>query len=104
MLTPLLNKIFSSLGEETNGTDDEIQLADLRKGYLNFLLVVLNNDLGLVLVSDGRAFTYPTIILYKANTINSQPADIRAAHRDCPTFRCGDKRPANLKACIFGHG
>ncbi|CUS09256.1 unnamed protein product [Tuber aestivum] len=53
LLAALLEKVYGSLGRETTGTDDEIQAAELRKEYLDFLLVILNNDLGLVLVSEG---------------------------------------------------
>ncbi|KAH0557174.1 hypothetical protein GP486_005038, partial [Trichoglossum hirsutum] len=52
LLTPLLQRVFAGLAEKTTGTDDEIQLAELRREYLNFLLVILNNDLGSVLVSE----------------------------------------------------
>lgn len=54
LMTPLLGRIFASLGEETTGTDDALELADLRKEYLSFLLCVLNNDLGNVLISEGK--------------------------------------------------
>jgi exportin-T len=51
MLTPLLQRIFARLGETPQGTDDEIQLGDLRREYLSFLGVVLSSDLAGVLVS-----------------------------------------------------
>jgi exportin-T len=54
LLTPLLQRIFSSLSEPVAGTDDELNLNELKKEFLNFVLVVLNNDLGQVLVSEGR--------------------------------------------------
>jgi exportin-T len=54
LLTPLLQRVFVALAEETTGTDDEIQLAELRREYLQFLLVILNQDLGSVLVSNGK--------------------------------------------------
>ncbi|KAK5202185.1 pre-tRNA nuclear export protein [Cryomyces antarcticus] len=62
LLTPLLQRVFSGLAEPTTGTDDEIQLAELRREYLNFLLVILNNDLGSVLVSSPNQSTFETII------------------------------------------
>ncbi|KAG0138705.1 armadillo-type protein [Tuber indicum] len=62
LLTPLLNKVFSSLGQEATGTDDEIQAAELRKEYLDFLLVILNNDLGLVLVSEANQPIFEQLI------------------------------------------
>lgn len=61
LMTPLLGRIFASLGEETTGTDDALELADLRKEYISFLLCVLNNDLGNVLVSEGGSHSSQTI-------------------------------------------
>ena len=51
LLTPFLQRIFSGIAEPTSGTDDEIQLAELKREYLGFLQVILNNDLGSVLIS-----------------------------------------------------
>ena len=55
LLTPFLQRVFAGMAEPTTGTDDEIQLSELKSQYLGFLLVILNNDLGRVLVSDGMA-------------------------------------------------
>lgn len=54
LLTPLLQRVFTGIAEPTAGTDDEIQLAELKLEYLGFLLVILNNDLGSVLVSSSK--------------------------------------------------
>ena len=54
LFTPLLQRVFASLSEEVTGTDDQVQLTDLRKEFLNFILIILNNDLGQVLVSEGK--------------------------------------------------
>jgi exportin-T len=54
LLTPFLQRVFSGIAEPTTGTDDEIQLSELKSQYLQFLLVILNNDLGSVLVSNGK--------------------------------------------------
>jgi exportin-T len=54
LLTPLLQRVFAGIGEPVNGTDDVIQLAELKREYLNFLLIILNNNLESVLVSEGR--------------------------------------------------
>lgn len=51
LLSPLLQKVFGGLSSPTTGTDDEIQLKELKLQYLNFLLVILNNELGAVLIS-----------------------------------------------------
>ena len=53
LLTPFLQRVFEGIAEPTSGTDDEIQLSELKSQYLAFLLVILNNDLGPVLVSNG---------------------------------------------------
>lgn len=53
LLTPLLQRVVAALSEPTSGTDDEIQLAELRRQYLNLVLVLFNNELGSVLVSNG---------------------------------------------------
>jgi exportin-T len=54
VMTPVLQRIFTALAVTPSGTDDEIQLAELRREYLNFITVVLNQDLGSVLVSNGK--------------------------------------------------
>lgn len=53
LLSPLLQRVYAGIGEPATGTDDEIQLAELKREYLNFLLVLFNNDLQSVLVSEG---------------------------------------------------
>ena len=55
LLTPLLQRVFTGINEAALGTDDEIQLAELKREYLNLLLVILNNDLGPVLLSEGKS-------------------------------------------------
>ncbi|KAK7526690.1 Exportin-T [Phyllosticta citriasiana] len=81
LLTPLLQRVFSGLAEPTNGTDDEIQLAELRREYLNFLLVILNNDLASVFISNANQATFDTII----TTIEHFARD----PTDYPTARLG---------------
>ena len=51
LLNPFLQRVFSGIAETVSGTDDEIQLAELKRAYLGFLLVILNNELGSVLIS-----------------------------------------------------
>jgi exportin-T len=55
LLTPFLQRVFASIAEPTTGTDDEIQLAELKREYLNFLLMLLNNDLGNVIISNSKS-------------------------------------------------
>jgi exportin-T len=57
-MTPVLQRIFTALAVTPQGTDDEIQLAELRREYLNFLVVVLNHGLGSVLVSNSKELSY----------------------------------------------
>ncbi|KAH6998841.1 armadillo-type protein [Ilyonectria sp. MPI-CAGE-AT-0026] len=62
LLTPLLQRIFGGLTEPIAGTDDEIQLAELRREYLSFLQIILNNGLEGVLISESnQGFFEPMI-------------------------------------------
>lgn len=54
ILAPFLQRVFSGIGEVATGTDDEIQVAELKHEYLNFLLAILNHNLQGVLVSEGN--------------------------------------------------
>jgi exportin-T len=63
LLTPLLQRVFAGLAEPITGTDDEIQLGELRREYLTFIQIILNNDLGSILVSESnQAFFEPLIV------------------------------------------
>ncbi|KAI1643831.1 Xpo1-domain-containing protein [Daldinia loculata] len=62
LLTPLLQRVFGGLSEPINGTDDEIQLAELRREYLTFIGVILNNDLAGVLVSEANQGFFESLI------------------------------------------
>lgn len=52
--TPFLQRVFAGIAEPAAGTDDQIRLAELKREYLNFLLMILNNDLGSVIISSGK--------------------------------------------------
>ena len=54
LLTPFLQRVFAGIAEPAAGTDDEIQLSELKREYLGFLLVILTNDLEAVLVSTSK--------------------------------------------------
>ncbi|KAA8908637.1 armadillo-type protein [Sphaerosporella brunnea] len=62
LLTPLLQRIFSALSEPVTGTDDQVQLTELRREFLNFILMILNNDLGQVLVSEANRNQFETVL------------------------------------------
>lgn len=62
LLTPLLQRIFGGLSEPITGTDDEIQLAELRREYLSFIQIILNNGLDGVIISEAnQGFFEPMI-------------------------------------------
>ncbi|KAF1815712.1 karyopherin-beta [Eremomyces bilateralis CBS 781.70] len=62
IVTPLLQRIFSGLGEPATGTDEEIQLAELRREFLDFISCILNNDLASVFVSQTNQPIFDTLI------------------------------------------
>jgi len=62
VMSPVLQRIFTALAVVPSGTDDEIQLAELRREYLNFIVVVLNQGLGSVFVSNANQATFEPII------------------------------------------
>lgn len=62
LLTPLLERIFSGLAEPIVGTDDEIQLAELRREYLSFIQIILNNGLDGVFISEGNQRFFETMV------------------------------------------
>lgn len=53
-MSPLLQRIFAAMSEPVTGTDDEIQLKELRREYVAFVLHLLNNDLGSIFVSESK--------------------------------------------------
>jgi exportin-T len=82
LLTPLLQRVFAGLAEPVTGTDDEIQLAELRREYLTFVQIILNNELGSVLVSDSnQGFFEPLIVSVTglATTVNSGTGNLSAS-------------------------
>lgn len=62
LLTPLLERIFTGLAEPIVGTDDEIQLAELRREYLSFIQIILNNGLDGVLISESNQGSFETMV------------------------------------------
>jgi len=62
LLTPLLERVFGGLSEPITGTDDEIQLQELRREYVSFVQVILVNDLGGVLVSSSNQGIFDSLV------------------------------------------
>ncbi|KAI8960188.1 Xpo1-domain-containing protein [Daldinia sp. FL1419] len=82
LLTPLLQRVFGGLSEPINGTDDEIQLGELRREYLTFVSVILNNELAGVLVSEANQGFFESLItsiLALARDIGPSQANLAAS-------------------------
>ncbi|KAK5133016.1 hypothetical protein LTR08_008303 [Meristemomyces frigidus] len=81
LLSPLLHQVFTGLSQPITGTDDEIQLKELKQQYLNFILVILNNDLGPVLVSPANQGTFDPFLgtLTRYSLDPSDPQSARLA-------------------------
>ncbi|KAI1326052.1 Exportin-T [Xylariaceae sp. FL0255] len=82
LLTPLLQRVFGGLSEPMSGTDDEIQLAELRREYLTFLGIILNNNLGGVLVSETNQGFFESLIqsiLTLAREVNAGSGSLTAS-------------------------
>ncbi|KIW48210.1 uncharacterized protein PV06_00822 [Exophiala oligosperma] len=62
LFSGLLQRVFAGMSAGTSGTDDEIELAELKREYLNFLMIILGNDLGAVLVSATNQPVFESVI------------------------------------------
>lgn len=62
LFSGLLQRVFAGMSAGTSGTDDEIELAELKREYLNFLMVILGNDLGSILVSATNQPIFESVI------------------------------------------
>ncbi|KAF2719145.1 Xpo1-domain-containing protein [Polychaeton citri CBS 116435] len=74
LLLPLLQRIFAGFTEPTTGTDDEIQLKELKSQYLSFLSIVLSNELASVLISPANQGNFDAFISTLTH-FASDPAD-----------------------------
>ncbi|ORY70065.1 armadillo-type protein [Pseudomassariella vexata] len=83
LLTPLLQRVFGGLSEPISGTDDEIQLAELRREYLSFLMIILSNDLGGVLVSEANQGFFESLV----TSIISLARDVDPSSGNLPASR-----------------
>lgn len=62
LLSPLLQRIFGGFAEQPQGTDEEMHMGELRREYLNLLLVLMNNELDMVMVSEQNQAIFETVI------------------------------------------
>jgi len=81
LLSNLLRRVFAGLSLDITGTDDEVQLRELKQQYLNFILVILNNDLSSVLISVANQGTFDDLIatICRFATDTSDPQSARLA-------------------------
>ncbi|KAI9891777.1 MAG: pre-tRNA nuclear export protein [Vezdaea aestivalis] len=59
---PLLQKISDGLQKEPAGTDDAIQLGELRKEFLNLILAIFNTNLSTIMVSPRNQMTLDPLL------------------------------------------
>lgn len=78
LLSPLLQQVFTGLSQPTAGTDDEVQMKELKMQYLNFVLVILNNDLASVLVSPANQGSFDSFVS-TLTKFSCDPADPQSA-------------------------
>jgi exportin-T len=62
LFAPLQQRIFMALKEPIMGTDDQVQLGELRREYLSFILAILSNNLEGTLVSDRNQVCFEQAI------------------------------------------
>lgn len=98
LLTPLLQRVFGGLSEPISGTDDEIQLAELRREYLTFIGIILNNDLGGVLVSEANQGFFDALI----SSIISLAREIGPSSGNLPASRLAFAQLARMSAVWGG--
>jgi exportin-T len=92
VLTPLLQRIFERLGEEPGGTDDELQLEELRREFLNFVLQILTPETAGVFISSSRS-PFQLSVGVCANRGSRQPGNLRNPHQRPRGFRPQRFRP-----------
>ncbi|TPX58420.1 hypothetical protein PhCBS80983_g03131 [Powellomyces hirtus] len=62
LIGPLLERVFASLNQPVEGTDDAMSLSELRKGYLNLLAQIFNSDMEGVLVTETNMPRLNTVL------------------------------------------
>ncbi|BFZ56846.1 pre-tRNA nuclear export protein [Savitreella phatthalungensis] len=100
-LTPLLLRIFALLNAPVNGTDDVVQLGDLRRAYLTFALSLYSNRIDDVLFSEANRGVFEQFLASVCHCAAGNPDDKQdgtngpsgsstsaaAAQADAPTQR-----------------
>ncbi|TPX64921.1 hypothetical protein SpCBS45565_g05557 [Spizellomyces sp. 'palustris'] len=62
LIGPLMDRIFSSLNQPVDGTDDAFSLLELRKAYLNLLATIFNADMEGTLVTEANMPRLATVV------------------------------------------
>ncbi|KAJ3187978.1 pre-tRNA nuclear export protein [Gaertneriomyces sp. JEL0708] len=62
LIRPLLERVFLSLNQPVEGTDDALTLVELRRSYLQLLIQIFDSDLEGILVSEANLSLLDTII------------------------------------------
>ncbi|ORY79465.1 armadillo-type protein [Protomyces lactucae-debilis] len=80
-LSPLLNKLFTLLNVSVQGTDDAVELMELRKAYLGFVNSIFTNGLESIFISEKNQPAFDaflnSIIHYASDT--SDPSTQKVA-------------------------
>ncbi|EWC43484.1 hypothetical protein DRE_07516 [Drechslerella stenobrocha 248] len=78
LLTPLCSKVFQITTQPTTGTDDQLETAELKREYLNFLFTVLNNDLSGIFVSSANQTNFQALL----ETVEHFAKDVSDPHAE----------------------
>ncbi|KAF3901666.1 Exportin-T [Orbilia brochopaga] len=78
LLTPLCSKVFQITTQPTTGTDDQLETAELKREYLNFLFTVLNNDLSGIFMSAANQPNFQALL----ETVEHFAKDVSDPHAE----------------------
>lgn len=62
LFAQLLTGIIAEISAPVSGTDDTLQQVELKQAYLSFLMVIVSNELGDVLVSSANQSLFETLL------------------------------------------
>ena len=100
LLTPFLQRVFEGISEPVSGTDDKVQLSELKEQYLGFILVILGNDLGRVFVTEGKAPT--SLYVQSAEVFCRKSRQLRCPHIYPRNVHEGQYRSSQRQAVFHG--